>query len=325
MCSMPVSVPGWTDGQPGGADPTRAACGVDSGVVRRTGGAPARRGGGDLRRPVDDLPRAGRGVEPVGALAGRPGRGSGAVCGAAVASAPPRRSSRSWRCSRPGAAYLPIDPALAGGADRSSCSPMPRRSPRSPPPRCAARLDGVRPVGRSTSTTRPSTLNPSTALPAPAPDDIAYLIYTSGTTGVPKGVAITHHNVTQLLASLDAGLPAPRGVWPQWHSLAFDVSVWEIFGALLRGGRAGGGARGGGAARRTTSTPCWSPNSVDVLTQTPSAVAALAPRGLGVGGAGGGRRGLPGRGGGSVGARPGDDQRLRPDRDDDVRGDQCAA
>ena len=77
---------------------------------------------------------------------------------------------------------------------------------------------------------------PGTALPAPGPDDIAYLIYTSGTTGVPKGVAITHHNVTQLLGSLDAGLPA-AGVWPLCHSLAFDVSVWEIFGALLRGGR----------------------------------------------------------------------------------------
>ena len=69
-----------------------------------------------------------------------------------------------------------------------------------------------------------------------APDDVAYVIYTSGTTGVPKGVAITHRNVTALLSSLDAGLPSP-GVWPLCHSLAFDVSVWEIFGALLRGGR----------------------------------------------------------------------------------------
>ena len=75
-------------------------------------------------------------------------------------------------------------------------------------------------------------------MPAPAPEDIAYLIYTSGTTGVPKGVAITHHNVTQLLDSLDGRMNLPAaGVWTQCHSLAFDVSVWEIFGALLHGGR----------------------------------------------------------------------------------------
>ena len=97
---------------------------------------------------------------------------------------------------------------------------------------------------------------PSTALPAPAPDDIAYIIYTSGTTGVPKGVAVTHHNVTQLMASLDAGLP-PAGVWSQWHSLAFDVSVWEIFGALLGGGRLVVVPEWW-RAHRKTSTPCWS-------------------------------------------------------------------
>ena len=79
---------------------------------------------------------------------------------------------------------------------------------------------------------------PSTALPAPAPDEIAYIIYTSGTTGVPKGVAIAHHNVTRLLESLDADLDlSPGQVWTQCHSLAFDFSVWEIFGALLHGGR----------------------------------------------------------------------------------------
>ena len=80
------------------------------------------------------------------------------------------------------------------------------------------------------------TPNPAPHYRRPPQMTFAYLIYTSGTTGVPKGVAITHHNVTQLLASLDAGLPS-AGVWPQCHSLAFDVSVWEIFGALLRGGR----------------------------------------------------------------------------------------
>ncbi|MGH3580919.1 MAG: amino acid adenylation domain-containing protein, partial [Mycobacterium sp.] len=77
---------------------------------------------------------------------------------------------------------------------------------------------------------------PSTALPAPAPDDIAYIIYTSGTTGAPKGVAVAHRNVTRLLESLDAELALGQ-VWTQCHSLAFDYSVWEIWGALLYGGR----------------------------------------------------------------------------------------
>ena len=69
------------------------------------------------------------------------------------------------------------------------------------------------------------------------PDDIAYLIYTSGTTGVPKGVAVTHRNVTRLLAVVGGRACRRRRVWSQCHSLAFDVSVWEIFGALLGGGR----------------------------------------------------------------------------------------
>ena len=113
---------------------------------------------------------------------------------------------------------------------------MPRRSPRSPPPGWPTRLDGCDLLVIDVDDPRIDS-QPSTALPAPAADDIAYLIYTSGTTGVPKGVAITHHNVTQLLESLDAGLPLAGQVWTQCHSLAFDVSVWEIWGALLHGGR----------------------------------------------------------------------------------------
>ncbi|SIK75043.1 Probable peptide synthetase NRP [Mycobacteroides abscessus subsp. abscessus] len=76
------------------------------------------------------------------------------------------------------------------------------------------------------------------SLQAPRPDDIAYTIYTSGTTGTPKGVAVTHRNVTQLLETLPVGLPAgPGQVWSQWHSMVFDVSVWEVWGALLHGAR----------------------------------------------------------------------------------------
>ena len=74
---------------------------------------------------------------------------------------------------------------------------MPRRSPRSPA-RAAVAAGRVHDVVVIEVDDPRIDTQPSTGLPAPAPEDIAYLIYTSGTTGVPKGVAITHHNVTQL-------------------------------------------------------------------------------------------------------------------------------
>ncbi|BBX69275.1 hypothetical protein MPSYJ_27360 [Mycolicibacterium psychrotolerans] len=119
---------------------------------------------------------------------------------------------------------------------------------------------------------------PNTGLPVPYGDSAAYVIYTSGTTGLPKGVAITHSNVTELLGSLDAGLPG-AGVWPLCHTLAFDVSVWEIFGALLRGGRVvvvPEEVTGSSEDLRALLIA----EQVNVLTQTPSAVAALSPQGL---------------------------------------------
>src|ERR1700757_687396 len=136
-----------------------------------------------------------------------------------------------------GAAYLPIDPALPAArigfmvADAAPIAAITTTG-------LADRLDGHDLLVIDIEDPQIQTY-PCTDFSAPAPEDIAYLIYTSGTTGVPKGVAVTHHNVTQLLESLDAGLraPGPAKVWSQWHSYAFDVSVWEIFGALLHGGR----------------------------------------------------------------------------------------
>jgi amino acid adenylation domain-containing protein len=67
-------------------------------------------------------------------------------------------------------------------------------------------------------------------------DDLAYVIYTSGSTGVPKGVCVTHGNVASLIDACDALFDfRADDVWTLLHSFSFDVSVWEMWGALLHG------------------------------------------------------------------------------------------
>ncbi len=69
-------------------------------------------------------------------------------------------------------------------------------------------------------------------------EDLAYVIYTSGSTGRPKGVEVTHANVARLFSSTRRWFDfSEDDVWTMFHSFAFDFSVWEIWGALLHGGR----------------------------------------------------------------------------------------
>ncbi|MEO8035782.1 MAG: AMP-binding protein, partial [Acidobacteriota bacterium] len=69
-------------------------------------------------------------------------------------------------------------------------------------------------------------------------DDAAYVIYTSGSTGQPKGVVVTHANVARLMRATEALFDfGESDVWTLFHSCAFDFSVWEMWGALLYGGR----------------------------------------------------------------------------------------
>ena len=95
---------------------------------------------------------------------------------------------------------------------------------------------------------------------------------------MPKGVAVTHRNVTQLLGLLDSYLPT-AGAWAQCHSYGFDSSIWETWGPLLHGGR----------VVVVPESVAGSPEDlhallvtehISVLTRTPSAVGALSPQGL---------------------------------------------
>jgi nonribosomal peptide synthetase DhbF len=105
--------------------------------------------------------------------------------------------------------------------------------------------------------------------------EVAYIIFTSGSTGKPKGVMVGH---SQVLSLLDAVIPTlgsdHTDTWTLFHSLAFDFSVWELWGALTTGGR----------LCIVPQEIAWSPESfvsllrnekVTVLNQTPSAFYAL--------------------------------------------------
>jgi amino acid adenylation domain-containing protein len=64
------------------------------------------------------------------------------------------------------------------------------------------------------------------------------MIYTSGSTGKPKGVTVTHANVVRLLEAAKPWFDfSHRDVWSLFHTYSFDVSVWEMWGCLLTGGR----------------------------------------------------------------------------------------
>ncbi|MCB1054401.1 MAG: amino acid adenylation domain-containing protein, partial [Acidobacteria bacterium] len=119
--------------------------------------------------------------------------------------------------------------------------------------------------------------------PFPIPAEMpAYVIYTSGSTGRPKGVVVSHGAVGSLL---DTGHDrygfGADDVWLLLHSYAFDVSVWEMWGALAWGGLLWV------VPRRVVQSPAevWRrvvEKGVTVLNQTPTlfrqvSAVALAP------------------------------------------------
>ena len=70
------------------------------------------------------------------------------------------------------------------------------------------------------------------------PDDLIYIIYTSGSTGIPKGVMLKHRNVVRLIKNDHFQFDFNENdIWTMFHSVAFDFSVWELYGCLLYGGK----------------------------------------------------------------------------------------
>ncbi|GAA3132281.1 hypothetical protein GCM10020001_063190 [Nonomuraea salmonea] len=139
-----------------------------------------------------------------------------------------------------GGAYLPLDPAYP--ADRLAFMVSDAGAPvvvtRSEHLELVERVHGGEVIVLDRDAAAIES-HPDTDLgPASVPGDLIYVIYTSGSTGRPKGMCLTHANVLRLLTATRERFGfGPDDVWPMFHSYAFDVSVWELWGALLHGGR----------------------------------------------------------------------------------------
>ncbi|MEU4445435.1 amino acid adenylation domain-containing protein [Actinosynnema sp. NPDC050801] len=106
-------------------------------------------------------------------------------------------------------------------------------------------------------------------------DHLAYVIYTSGSTGRPKGVMIEHRQVVRLMTAADEHFDFDgTDVWALLHSHAFDLSVWEMWGAFTKGGRVA--IVPADAVRdHEALVDLLRAERVTVLTQTPPAFRAL--------------------------------------------------
>ncbi|OLF06968.1 hypothetical protein BLA60_29350 [Actinophytocola xinjiangensis] len=118
---------------------------------------------------------------------------------------------------RAGAAYLPVDPGY-------------------PADRVALMIEDADPVLVLDEPALRALESAGAALPAPHPDDPAYLLYTSGSTGRPKGVAVTHRAIVNRLLWMQDTYPlGPDDRVLQKTPSSFDVSVWEFFWPLHTG------------------------------------------------------------------------------------------
>ncbi|HSL83920.1 MAG TPA: AMP-binding protein, partial [Thermoanaerobaculia bacterium] len=136
-----------------------------------------------------------------------------------------------------GAAYVPVDPALPEARRRlvlrdSGAIVLVTRSGDAPAP-------PLRRLGPEELTAGPGdggTLR-APSDPGVDPESLAYLIFTSGSTGTPKAVGIRHGGAAALVAwAGEAYRPHELDRVLAATSVGFDISVFEVFVPLARGG-----------------------------------------------------------------------------------------
>lgn len=146
-----------------------------------------------------------------------------------------------------GGAYVPLDPAGSSSRLRhilDDCAPKAilTHAPAweglaaalSDPARAPALIDFDDPqrwAGHSGADLDPTAIGITSR-------SLAYVIYADDSAGVPRGVMVEHRNVVRLFSATAPWFRfGPSDIWTLFHGLTIDLSVWEIWGALLHGGR----------------------------------------------------------------------------------------
>ena len=133
-----------------------------------------------------------------------------------------------------GGAYLPLDPAYP--AERLAYMLEDSRAPVLVSRRAFTGVTAPGAVERIDLDALPDAPAPAPPLRS-HPDGLAYVNYTSGSTGRPKGVAVPHRGVLRLLFGHDYVRLDDTRVLLQLAPASFDAATFEIWGALLHGGR----------------------------------------------------------------------------------------
>lgn len=139
-----------------------------------------------------------------------------------------------------GAVYLPLDPTYPPARLQfllEDAAPSAVLTCGDVPESCTAPV----PVGLPVHAVDPwastgDATDPAHAREGLTPDALAYIIYTSGTTGRPKGVAVSHRGLPDLMAFVVDVLgfrPDERVL--QTGSPSFDISVLQVLGPLMAG------------------------------------------------------------------------------------------